>query len=227
MGDVLTFYGERIATESYLRTATERRSILELARLIGYELKPGVAASTLVAFTVEDPPVPVGEALAPRVAVVDVGVKVQSIPGHEEKPQTFETVERIEARAEWNTLRPRLVGPQVIAGSPASLTLAGTDTKLQPGDTVLLVSGLPGSNVADSELGGAPDRGRIDRLHGIAHDRRAGPWVGQERVRAERPGPGLRDAHACRGLRLQRRGLEDVVGVVQEGLPGQGRFRTR
>ena len=65
MGDVLTFYGERIATESYLRTATERRSILELARLIGYELKPGVAASTLVAFTVEDPPVPVGEALAP------------------------------------------------------------------------------------------------------------------------------------------------------------------
>ena len=150
MGDVLTFYGERIATESYLRTATERRSILELARLIGYELKPGVAASTLVAFTVEDPPVPVGEALAPRVAVVDVGVKVQSIPGHEEKPQTFETVERIEARAEWNTLRPRLVGPQVIAGSPASLTLAGTDTKLQPGDTVLLVSGLPGSNVADS-----------------------------------------------------------------------------
>jgi predicted phage baseplate assembly protein len=151
MGDVLTFYGERIATESYLRTATERRSILELARLIGYELKPGVAASTLVAFTVEDPPVPVGEALAPRVAIVDVGVKVQSIPGHEEKPQTFETIERIEARAEWNTLRPRLVGPQVIAGSPASLTLAGTDTKLQPGDTLLLVSGLPGTTVADSD----------------------------------------------------------------------------
>ncbi len=41
MGDVLTFYGERIATESYLRTATERRSILELARLIGYELEAG------------------------------------------------------------------------------------------------------------------------------------------------------------------------------------------
>ena len=56
MGDVLTFYGERIANECYLRTATERRSVLELARLIGYELKPGVAASTLLAFTVEDPP---------------------------------------------------------------------------------------------------------------------------------------------------------------------------
>ena len=155
MGDVLTFYGERIASENYLRTATERRSILELARLIGYELKPGVAASTLIAFTVEDPPGPaesVGPALAPRVAIVDPGVKVQSIPGHEEKPQTFETIERIEARAEWNTLRARVVGPQVITDSPGSLALAGTDAKLQPGDTLLLVTKAPGlTTVADAE----------------------------------------------------------------------------
>ena len=39
--DVLTFYQERFANEGYLRTATERRSILELARAIGYELDPG------------------------------------------------------------------------------------------------------------------------------------------------------------------------------------------
>ena len=150
MGDVLTFYGERIASESYLRTATERRSILELARLIGYELKPGVAASTLLAFTVEDPPLPVGQALAPTVAIVDPGVKVQSIPAHEEKPQTFETIERIEARAEWNTLRPRLVAPQVIASSPTALSFIGTDTRLQPGDTVLLVAGAPGTTIGDA-----------------------------------------------------------------------------
>jgi len=31
VGDVLTFYQERIANESWLRTATERRSVLELA----------------------------------------------------------------------------------------------------------------------------------------------------------------------------------------------------
>ena len=34
VGDVLTFYQERIANEAYLRTATERLSVLELARLI-------------------------------------------------------------------------------------------------------------------------------------------------------------------------------------------------
>ncbi len=41
VGDVLTFYQERIANEGYLRTAIERRSVLELARLIGYALRPG------------------------------------------------------------------------------------------------------------------------------------------------------------------------------------------
>ena len=41
VADVLTFYQERIANEGFLRTATERRSVLELARAIGYELEPG------------------------------------------------------------------------------------------------------------------------------------------------------------------------------------------
>ncbi|MCL2173216.1 MAG: putative baseplate assembly protein, partial [Candidatus Bathyarchaeota archaeon] len=56
IADVLTFYQERIANEGYLRTATERRSVLELARTIGYELKPGVAASVSLAFIVENAP---------------------------------------------------------------------------------------------------------------------------------------------------------------------------
>src|SRR4029453_9347438 len=101
VADVLTFYQERIANEAYLRTATERRSILELARLIGYELRPGVAAETRLAFTVDDAPG------APGRVTIDVGVKVQSVPGQDEKPQTFETVEQIEARAAGNARAPR------------------------------------------------------------------------------------------------------------------------
>src|SRR4051794_1791191 len=34
--DVLTFYQERIASESWLRTATERVSLQEMGRLVGY-----------------------------------------------------------------------------------------------------------------------------------------------------------------------------------------------
>ena len=44
--DVLTFYNERLANESYLRTATESESLRQLARLLGYELAPGVSATT-------------------------------------------------------------------------------------------------------------------------------------------------------------------------------------
>ena len=40
LADVLSFYSERAANEGYLRTATERFSLLELAREIGYELPP-------------------------------------------------------------------------------------------------------------------------------------------------------------------------------------------
>src|SRR4051812_40056657 len=36
VADVITFYQERIANESYLGTATEQLSVVELARLIGY-----------------------------------------------------------------------------------------------------------------------------------------------------------------------------------------------
>ena len=143
VGDVLTFYGERIANESYLRTATERVSVLELARLIGYELKPGVAASTLLAFTVDDA---IG---SPGVATVDVGVRVQSVPGHDEKPQTFETVEKIEARVEWNAMKPKLTAPQNPTVMSSSLWLAGTSTDLKIGDVILLVGPERASNIAD------------------------------------------------------------------------------
>src|SRR5712671_1966297 len=53
VGDVLTFYQERIANEGYLGTAIERRSILELAHLVGYRLRPGLSASVYLTYTLE------------------------------------------------------------------------------------------------------------------------------------------------------------------------------
>ena len=93
VADVLTFYQERIANESYLRTATERISLIELGQLIGYKMRTGVAASTYLTFTVED------AKGAPGQATIDIGTKVQSIPGPGQLPQTFETIEKITAKA--------------------------------------------------------------------------------------------------------------------------------
>ncbi len=131
--DVLGFYQERIANEGYLRTAVERRSVLELARSIGYELRPGVAASTYLAFTLEDVPG------APEQVRIAVGTKVQSLPGQDELPQTFETVEEREGRGAWNNLTPRTSLAQSIEWGISKIYLNGTTTQLQLGDPLLIV----------------------------------------------------------------------------------------
>jgi hypothetical protein len=135
--DVLTFYQERTANEYYLRTATERLSLLQLARMIGYELRPGVAASTALAFTIEDAP-----GALPEVAL-DIGVKVQSVPGPGEQPQVFETVEKIAARGVWNAIRPRQTSPQILSASAASLWVRA-DANLKKGDALLIVAPASG-----------------------------------------------------------------------------------
>lgn len=142
VSDVLTFYQERIANESYLRTANERMSLLELARLIGYELRPGVAASTYLAFTIEEVPGVSREMAAalgvPRETTIDAGVKAQSVPGPGEKAQLFETVEKISARAAWNEIRPRLTERQLVKLDMPELFLEGLTTGLKKGDGLLL-----------------------------------------------------------------------------------------
>ena len=160
--DVLTFYQERIANEAYLRTATELQSILELAHEIGYELGPGAAAGTDLVFTLETAPG------APESVRLGTGVKVQSIPGQDELPQIFETVEEIEARPVWNGLQARLTQPELTALGATEVFLQGVATNLRPGDLVLFVGNErlrdPGSERWDVRRLTAvePDRG-----HGI------------------------------------------------------------
>jgi predicted phage baseplate assembly protein len=150
--DVLAFYTERLANESYLRTARERISLQELGRLIGYRLRPGVAAETYAAFALEPPPdVPAAASkdpgaappVTPEAVTLDPGTRLQSIPGPGEKPQTFETVEEIEARPEWNALP----ATQTTAFTPGSgdteAHFMGAGLSLKPGDVLLLGTGSP------------------------------------------------------------------------------------
>lgn len=131
--DVLSFYQERIGNELYLRTATERRSVLELARAIGYELQPGVAASTWLAFTLETAPG------APLEARLDRGTRAQSVPGQDETAQTFETLDTLEARARWNALPVQSTEAVPPHMGQRTLYLVGTATRLQPGDALLVI----------------------------------------------------------------------------------------
>jgi hypothetical protein len=52
VADILSYYQDRVANEAYLPTATQRRSVSELLRLIGYQIDPGLAATTHIHFDV-------------------------------------------------------------------------------------------------------------------------------------------------------------------------------
>jgi hypothetical protein len=143
VGDVMTFYQERIANEGYLDTATERRSILELSRLVGYKPRPGVSSSVFLAYSIDDN--------FKEETVLPIGSKVQSIPGPDELPQAFETSEEIKARAQWNNLKPRMSQPQSSSsiGSVKSypairirrVYLKGVSTNLKINDPLLIQFG--------------------------------------------------------------------------------------
>jgi predicted phage baseplate assembly protein len=129
VADVLTFYQERIANEGYLRTATERRSIFELAQLVGYQPRPGVSASVDLTFTLQDG----------YDGEIPAGTRAESVPRPGEQPQSFETSDTLEARAAWNVLTPRLSRPQSVDQiATLRLYFKGIDTNLGPNDPLLL-----------------------------------------------------------------------------------------
>jgi hypothetical protein len=134
IADVITFYQERITNEGFLRTATERLSVLQLARSVGYELAPGAASDTFLAFNVEENNPSVEN------SIISIGTKVQSIPQQEEMPQTFETIEMIEARPELNEIRANTKLPHTVDRNTDTLYFEGVDTKLRQDDGILIVN---------------------------------------------------------------------------------------
>jgi hypothetical protein len=136
--DILTFYQERLANESYLRTATQLYSLTQLSRLIGYQPSPGVSASTYLAFTLSSAPgLPTN--LNTTAITIPLGTTVQSVPAQGQTPQSFETSAAILAKPDWNALPVQTGVPWVPEHEPTSVYLAGTSTQLNPGDAFLIV----------------------------------------------------------------------------------------
>ena len=130
IADVLSFYNERIANEMFLRTAQERDSLLRLTRLIGYQMRPGLAAQTLFAF-----------ALQPGAEMkVRTGFKVMSVPGQNEEAQIFETLEAIAAHGDLNDVAAYALPVNVNAFASGALggPITARPEKLDVGEKLLL-----------------------------------------------------------------------------------------
>ncbi len=153
MADVLTFYTERYGNESYLRTAVQRQSVVDLAALVGYEPSPGVAANTALAFTIDPATGAFGPALTgagngqvvPATSssvTIPAGTRVQSIPNNPTQlPQPFETSQDIQAQPAWNAIPPQTSVQQSLSSPAATISsifIASAATNLKPGDTLLI-----------------------------------------------------------------------------------------
>jgi len=145
--DVLTFYQERLVNESYLRTAGQFRSLVELSRLIGYQPAPGVSAACYVAFTLKTTP---GQTPNPNTPAITIpkGTQMQSVPAQDAKPQTFETSVDIPAKPDWNALAVQTGAVWIPQMSDIGVYLHGTATQLQPGDLILIVGNERKTNTA-------------------------------------------------------------------------------
>jgi len=135
LADILTFYQERIANESFLRTALLRESVLRLATLLDYEPAPGVAATAHLAFTLEEG----------KQVRIPVGLQVQSVPGQDERPQKFEALEIAATTSRLNKVRiypePTPVNPFRPTSVEAILKpsdAASFSSALAPGDSFVL-----------------------------------------------------------------------------------------
>ena len=122
--DILGFYDERIANEAYLRTAVLRPSIRRLVELIGYQPRPALAASVVLA-AIADGNKPVR--LPPQT-----GFRSDAFDA--EPPQVFETELEHTIHAlknEWALVqvRERFPGPDLL--------LEPRSAALQSGDIVL------------------------------------------------------------------------------------------
>lgn len=151
VADTVSFYTERLADEGFIRTAAEPASVRAMARGIGYEMRPGVAATTDVVLTVEDAPG------GPRIVRVAAGTPVQSVPGQDELPQVFQTEADLEARPQWNAIPVRDRILQEFPFGTDVIWLEATSLGLSPGDGLLIVgderidASLPGASVGDDE----------------------------------------------------------------------------
>ncbi len=129
--DVLGFYQERLINEAFLSTAVEPRSVIELARLVGYARQQGTAAQGHLAYTIEP-------SLEQEVRI-NAGSKIAAVPRSGELPQVFETSRDLVARAGFNELKIIIGVAQLIKLEETEIKLERPDLGLAPGCLVVLM----------------------------------------------------------------------------------------
>jgi hypothetical protein len=139
LADILTFYNERIANESYLRTAQRSASVTALVALLGYQPRPAIAATGQLAALrrASHPAEPL---------VVPGGTQFASTATPGVPAQTFESSPASSFSGATDAPAVIVPGPDLLTAAPASgfpyaqsVLLAGSVSGIKPGEQLLLL----------------------------------------------------------------------------------------
>ncbi|TKC95823.1 hypothetical protein [Polyangium fumosum] len=128
LADILTFYNERIANDSYLRTAYQPASASRLVNLLGYRPRPALGATGKLSALLS---------AGHTKVTVPQGLPLQSKPSPGEVPQIFE-VDAVTAASAPGVLEVDPALDTAIDGS--SVLLSGVISSVRPFDQLLLVA---------------------------------------------------------------------------------------
>jgi len=158
VSDVLGFYDERIANESYIRTAQRRTSLRRLVELIGYVPAPGIAGSITLAAIAEgriDVTLPVG-----------TGFRSDAFAG--QAPQVFEITEETVISTFKNQWTTGPVPATVPQPTPTELANGGVQA---PGDRTFFIFETAAFALAEDQIavitvdGFDPQVARVKKFH--------------------------------------------------------------
>jgi hypothetical protein len=203
VADILSYYQDRVANEAYLATATQRRSVTELLRLIDYQIDPGLAAAAHVHFDL----------------AADLSVQASSLPyqlrtaGRPGEPDvTFEITREFTAKLLNNAIELGAL-TDLPAGS-TSIVLDRAAHALAEGDPVYF---------EESAQGGSP-RVRRSPILTVTAVRRLPDGTDEVDWLPPLPEPFRRDQTRLRGnnvLATHGRTVADEPVFVSDGTPSQ------
>ncbi len=131
-GDMLSYYQDRVANEAFIDDASQRYSLRQHGKLLGYELFDGAAAETLLAFS------------ASTSGYVPEGTEVSTPATGDAERIVFHVLERTRVRKEHGALTlaawPGAVDAELPEGSTSALLWGHVDELVQ-GQRVAFVQG--------------------------------------------------------------------------------------
>jgi hypothetical protein len=131
VADILSYYQDRVANEAYLSTATQRRSVVELLRLIDYQVDPGLSAGAWLH-------VDVTAATTLGAGPLPYKVKTSGIPGQPDR--VFELTHSSAVSPANNAITV----PVPLPAGTAALALPSGSHAVGRGDTVYFEETSPG-----------------------------------------------------------------------------------